>query len=102
MQKSGFLHYRIVIVSDFWPVIEDFWPILGDIGSFLRPNLRGKLGDGYQLHIYIYKPCLLEARRGYLDKVYAEHFPSQSHFYVGKLLRTAPLQAISRRFVHLI
>jgi hypothetical protein len=35
------------------PVIEDFWPILGDIGLFLRPDLGGKLGDGYQLEIYI-------------------------------------------------
>jgi hypothetical protein len=31
----------------------DFWPFLGDIGPFLRPDLGGKLGDGYQLQIYI-------------------------------------------------
>jgi hypothetical protein len=50
---SGFLHYRIVIFSDFMPVIEDFWPILGDIGPFWRPYLGGKLGDDNQIHIYI-------------------------------------------------
>jgi hypothetical protein len=34
-------------------IFGEFWPILGDIGPFLRPDLEGKLGYGYQLHIYI-------------------------------------------------
>jgi hypothetical protein len=37
---------------------------------------------------------------GGLYKAYAEDFPSQSHFYIGKLLRRAPLRAISRSFSH--
>jgi hypothetical protein len=32
---------------------------------------------------------------GHSEQVYAEYFPSQSHFYAGKLLRSAPLRAIS-------
>jgi hypothetical protein len=42
-----------MIFNDFWSNFGDFWPILGDIGPFLRPNIGGKLGDGYQLQIYI-------------------------------------------------
>jgi hypothetical protein len=43
----------IVIFIDFISSCGDFWPILGDIGPFLRPDLGGKLGYGYQLQIYI-------------------------------------------------
>jgi hypothetical protein len=39
---------------------------------------------------------------GHSDQVYAEDFPSQSHFYAGKLLRSAPLWAISGSSSHLI
>jgi hypothetical protein len=42
-----------VIFVDF---IQQFWrflAFLGDIGPFLRPDLGRKLGDGYQLQIYI-------------------------------------------------
>jgi hypothetical protein len=35
------------------PVIGDFCPFWEDIGPFFRPNIGGKLGDGYQLQIYI-------------------------------------------------
>jgi hypothetical protein len=48
----------------------------------------------------LYKKTLLEAMEGYLEKVYAEGFPSQIHFYAGKLLRSSPLRAISGRFDH--
>jgi hypothetical protein len=34
-------------------VLEIFGQYLGDIGPFFRPDLGGKLGDGYQLQIYI-------------------------------------------------
>jgi hypothetical protein len=47
-----------VIFIDFISNFGDFWPILGDIGPFLRPDLGGKLGDGYQLQIYIKKGLL--------------------------------------------
>jgi hypothetical protein len=50
----------------------------------------------------IYKPRLLEAIEGDSEKVYAEYFPRQSHFYAGKLLRSAPLWAISGSTDHLI
>jgi hypothetical protein len=73
--------------------------ILGDIGPFLRPDLGGKLGDGYQLQIYI-NQGFLKPWRGHSEQVYAEYFPSQSHFYAGKLLRRAPLWAISGSFGH--
>jgi hypothetical protein len=51
--KSGFFHYILVIFNDFRRNFGDFWPILVDIGPFLRPDLGGKLGYGYQLQIYI-------------------------------------------------
>jgi len=47
----------LTIAYDFLLILllklEIFGQILGDIGPFLRPYLGGKLGDGYQLHIYI-------------------------------------------------
>jgi hypothetical protein len=42
---------QIIFKIELW-----FWrflALLGDIGPFLRPDLGGKLGDGYQLQIYI-------------------------------------------------
>jgi hypothetical protein len=52
-----------VILIDFINIIERFWSFLGDIGPFLRPNLGGKLGDGYQLQIYINQGFLKPKRR---------------------------------------
>jgi hypothetical protein len=48
----------------------------------------------------LYKPGLLEAMGGDSEKSYVEGKPSQSHFYVGKLMRSAPLWAISGSFGH--
>jgi hypothetical protein len=79
----------------------DFWPILGDIGPFLRPDLGGKLGDGYQLQIYI-NQTFLRPWEDIQSRFYAEDLPSKIHFYAGKLLRSAPLQAISGSSGHLI
>jgi hypothetical protein len=76
------------------PVIGDFCPFLGDIGPFLRPDLGRKLGDDNQLQIYI-NQAFLRPWRGDSEQSYAEGKPSQSHFYAGKLLRSAPLRAIS-------
>jgi hypothetical protein len=48
-----FLHFIIMVLMDNRPIFGDFWPFLGHIGPFFRPDLGRKLGDGYQLHIYI-------------------------------------------------
>jgi hypothetical protein len=76
-----------------------FWSFCGDIGPFLRPDLGRKLGDGYQLQIYI-NQGFLKPRRIFQKQVYDEYFPSQSHFYAGKPLRRAPLRAISGSSSH--
>jgi hypothetical protein len=50
--RVGFKLYN----SDFIILFGRFdgvYPLLGDIRPFLRPDLGGKLGDGYQLQIYI-------------------------------------------------
>jgi hypothetical protein len=88
-----------MISSVFLEIFGLFWGILG---PFLSPDLRGNLGYCYQLHIYIYKIGLLEAMKGHLEQVYDEYFPSQSHFYPRKLLRSAPLRAISGSSGHSI
>ena len=41
-----------LIFNDLFSRIERFWSFLKDIGPFLRPNLGGKLGDGYQIQTY--------------------------------------------------
>jgi hypothetical protein len=48
----------------------------------------------------LYKPEVFEARKGDSDQENAEELLRQSHSYTGKLLRSAPLRAISRSFVH--
>ena len=50
-----------------------------------------------QLQIYINQACLRPWRtvKDRKKKSYAEGKPSQSHFYVGKLLRSRHLRAIS-------
>jgi hypothetical protein len=54
------LYYMILMIfQHFWR----FWSFLGDIGPFLRPDLGGKLGDGYQLQIYINQGFLKPWRR---------------------------------------
>jgi hypothetical protein len=89
------LYYNIFMI---YSAVLEILVILGDIGPFLRPDLGEKLGGCYQLQIYI-NHRVLEAM-GRFKQVYAEYFPSQSHFYAGKLLRRAPLWAISGSFVH--
>ena len=84
-----------VLFSSFWR----FWSFLGDIGHFLRPDLGGEVGRWLPT-LDIYKPGLIEAKGEDSKQVYAEDFPSQSHFYAGKLLRSAPLRAISRSSGH--
>jgi hypothetical protein len=51
--RSGFLNFIIIFFNDFSAVLMGFWPFLGDIGPFFRPDIGEKLGDGYQLQIYI-------------------------------------------------
>jgi hypothetical protein len=61
--KKWVFNFIIWIFMIFRPVFGDFWPFLGDIGPFFRPDLGGKLGDGYQLQIYI-KQAFLKAMGG--------------------------------------
>jgi hypothetical protein len=42
-----------VIFIDIWNNFGDVWNFLGHIGPFLRPDIGRKLGDGYQLQIYV-------------------------------------------------
>jgi hypothetical protein len=51
--RSGLFYYIIWIFIDLWADVWIFSSFLGDIGPFFRPDLGGKLGDGYQLQIYI-------------------------------------------------
>jgi hypothetical protein len=70
----------LVIFGGYWALFEArSW---GEVGRWLPTS-------------DLYKPGLLEAMGGHSEQVYAEYFPSQSHFYAGKLLRSAPLRAIS-------
>jgi hypothetical protein len=89
-----------MILNGFLARLRGFNPFLGDIGPFLRPDLGGKLGDGYQLQIYINQAFLRPWREGGLEQVYAAELLSQNHCHAGKLLRSAPLQAIFGSFVH--
>jgi hypothetical protein len=47
------MNYIIVILLVFISIFERFWYFWGDIGPFFRPDLGGKLGDGYQIQIDI-------------------------------------------------
>jgi hypothetical protein len=73
--------------------LGDFSHFGGILGLFEAISLE-EVG-GWLPTLDLYKPGLLEACRGDSEKVYAGDFPSQNHFYAGKLLRSAPLRAIS-------
>jgi hypothetical protein len=69
----------LALFGGYWALFEArSW---GEVGIWL-PTLD------------LYKIGLIEARRGHSIVGYAEDFPSQSHFYAGKLLRSTPLRAI--------
>jgi hypothetical protein len=75
------------IVGGSWALFEAIsW---GDVGIWLPTSGLYKLGAFESIGIGS-------------DKVYAENFPRQSHFDVGKFLRREPLWAISRSSIHLI
>jgi hypothetical protein len=77
----------LAIIGGYWALFEAIsW---GEVGRWLP------ISD-------LYKLCLLEAMKRDSKQVYAEYFPIQSHFYVGKLLRSTPLWAISGSSGHLI
>ena len=84
---------------DFQRDFGIYYPFLRDLGPFLRPDLGEKLGGCYQIQIYI-NQGFLNPKGASLEHIYAEYFPSQSHFYAGKPLRRAPLRAIYGSFVH--
>jgi hypothetical protein len=67
---------------------------IGGYWALFEARSRGKVGRWLPTPD-LYKTCLLEAMEGDSQQVYAEYLPSQSHFYAGKLLRSAPLRAIS-------
>ena len=74
-------------IGGYWALFEArSW---GEVGRWLPTSDLYKLG-------------LLESMEGDSEQVYDEYFPSQSHFYAGKLLRSAPLWAISGSSGHLI
>jgi hypothetical protein len=84
--------------------IGQFWRFLALFGGYwalFEAGSWGKVGRWLPT-LDLYKPSLLEAMRGYSEHVYAEVLPRQSHFYAGKLLRSAPLQVISGSFGHYI
>jgi hypothetical protein len=43
----------LMILMDFFSSFWRFYSFLGDLGPFLRPDLGGKLGDGYHIQAYI-------------------------------------------------
>jgi hypothetical protein len=99
-KKVGFKLY-IMIFIDFLSSFERFWFIF--LGSWAPFEARswGEVGILLPTSI-LYKPKVLEAMEGGSEQENVEELLSQSHFYAGKPLRRAPLQAISGIFVHLI
>jgi hypothetical protein len=75
----------LALFGGYWALFEArYW---GEVGIWLPTSDLYKLG-------------LLESMEDISEQVYAEYFPSQIHFYAGKLLRSAPLRAISGSFGH--
>jgi hypothetical protein len=87
------LHYRIVIFMILGLLLEIF-ALFGGYWALFEARSWEEVGRWLPTSD-LYKPGLLEAMGGDSEQVYAEYFPSQSHFYAGKLLRSAPLRAIS-------
>jgi hypothetical protein len=81
-----------VILGYYSIVLEIFGQYWGILGLF-EARSWGEVGRWLPTSD-IYKQGVLEAMGGHSEQVYAEDFPSQSQFYAGKLLRSAPLQAI--------
>jgi hypothetical protein len=91
----GFLYHIINIFCDVSTLLDGFSPFLEDLELFLRPDPRGFLPTSS-----LYKPKVLENLGRGSEKENIEELLNQRHFYVGNLLRRAPLRAISRSFVH--
>jgi hypothetical protein len=82
---------------DFIVFIQQFWRLFSLFGGYWAPfetKYWEEVGR-WLPNLYLYKPGLIESMRGHSEQVYAEYFPSQSHLYAGKLLRSTPLRAIS-------
>jgi hypothetical protein len=88
--QSGFINLIIVIIIDFSQQIWGIFPIFGGYWALFEAIYLEEVG-GWLPTSDLYKPGLLEAKRGDSKKVYDEDFPNQSHFYAGKLLRSTPL-----------
>jgi hypothetical protein len=93
-EQKWVFHFIIVIFVDFIQHVWIFWPILGGDWALFEAISWGEVRRWLPTSD-LYKPSLLEAMGGDSEQVYAEDLPSQSHFYAGKLLRSAPLRAIS-------
>jgi hypothetical protein len=83
-----------VIINDFFSCYWRVLALLGGYWALFEARYWGEVGIWLPTSD-IYKPVLLEAIGGYLEHVYAKYFPIQIHFYAGKILRSAPLRAIS-------
>jgi hypothetical protein len=96
--KVGFYH----ILVDFIGFLACNWRFLALLGGYwalFDARSWGEVGRWLPTSD-VYKPGLIEAMRGDLEQVYAEYLLSQSHFYAGKLLRSAHLRAISGSSSH--
>jgi hypothetical protein len=87
-------NFIIVILLMIFQQIWRFLALFGGYWALFEARSWGEVGRWLPTSD-LYKPGLLEAMRGDSEQVYAEYFPSQSHFYAGKLLRSTPLRAIS-------
>ena len=90
------------LLYDFIGIIQQFLEILVIFGGYwalFEVRSWGEVGRWLPIS-YLYKLGLLEAMAGDSNQIYDEGKPSQSHFYAGKLLRNAPLQAISGSSSH--
>jgi hypothetical protein len=92
LHKVGFYH----ILVDFIGFLVCTWRFLALFGGYwalFEARYWGEVGRWLPTSD-LHKPGLLEAMRGDSEQVYVEDLSIQIHFYAGKLLKSAPLQAI--------
>jgi hypothetical protein len=92
--KKWLFNYMIVILNDFFNFYSRFLPIFAGYWALFEARSWGVVGR-WLPNSDLYKPGLIEAMARDSERVYDEYFPRQSHFYVGKLLRSAPLHDVS-------
>jgi hypothetical protein len=90
------------ILYDFYGLLANFWRFLvifGGSWALFEARSWGEVGRWLPTS-GLYKPEALESMGGISGKRNAVEILRQSHFYAGKLLRSAPLRAISGSFIH--